>query len=477
MTANDGSLTRRDFLGRVGAGAAVAGAAALGWPRAAFSAAPAIPRPPNFIVLFTDDQGYQDLGCFGSPDIKTPCIDRMAAEGMKFTDFYVASPVCTPSRSALMTGCYPKRVGLHQGVLFPGAQKGLALEEITLAEMLKSRGYATICIGKWHLGDDPKFLPTRQGFDSYFGIPYSNDMSITRDGKRGPPLMRNEKIVEHPADQATLTERYTEEALTFIKANKDRPFFLYLPHTMPHLPLAVSDRFKGKSAGGMYGDVIETIDWGTGQILDTVRGLGLERDTIVIFTSDNGPWLSRKNDHNVGSALPLRNGKGTTYEGGMREPCVMWAPGRIPAGAVCKELAATMDLFPTFAAMAGGAVPPDRVIDGRDIGPLMRGAPGAKTPHDAYYYYSSGGRLEAVRSGNWKLRVTRPRAPRPKRGQPPPPPAPPAADTVELYDLAADIGEAASVADKHPDVVTRLRKMMEAFDAELEKTSRPVGAV
>ena len=468
-------LNRREFLRRVGV-AGAAGVAAAAFPRGLFAAArPA--RPPNFIVLFTDDQGYQDLGCFGSPDIKTPCIDRMAAEGMKFTDFYVASPVCTPSRSALMTGCYPKRVGLHQGVLFPNAQKGLNPDEITLAEMLKARGYATMCIGKWHLGDNPKFLPTQQGFDSYFGIPYSNDMSITRDGKRGPPLMRNDQIVEHPADQATLTERYTEEAVQFIKANKDRPFFLYLPHTMPHLPLAVSERFKGKSAGGMYGDVIETIDWGTGRILDTVRTLGLQNDTIAIFTSDNGPWLSRKNDHNVGSALPLRNGKGTTYEGGMREPCVMWGPGRIPAGTVCRELAATMDLFPTFAAMAGGTVPTDRVIDGRDIGPLMRGEAGAKTPHDAYYYYSSGGRLEAVRAGNWKLHITRPAPPRPKKGQPAPPPAPPAAETVELYDLAADIGEAASVADKHPDVVQRLKGMMETFDAELEKTARPVGTV
>jgi len=474
-------ITRRGLL--EGLGAAAATAALPQWLRAAAPAAPGSARKPNFVIIFTDDQGYQDLGCFGSPLIKTPNVDRMAAEGMKLTDFYVASPVCSPSRSALLTGCYPKRVGMHRGVLFPGSRTGLNPSEITIAELLKQQGYATCCIGKWHLGCLPEFLPTRQGFDSYLGVPYSNDMPTpTRDGGKGVVLLRDEKVLEHPTDLSTLTQRYTAEAVKFITANKDKPFFLYLPHTMPHTPLAVSGKFKGHNPQrGLYGDVIEEIDWSTGEILDAIRKLGLANDTLVIFTSDNGPWLIRGRDG--GSALPLRNGKGTTYEGGVREPCVVWWPGKVPPGRTCGELAATIDLLPTLAKLAGTKAPSDRVIDGRDIWPLLSGQAGARSPHEAYYYYSSGGALEAVRSGNWKLRVTKPRPPRRPKGKngakaPAPPQRRPApAETVELYDLAADIGEKDNVAAKHGDVVKRLRGMMEAFEAEVTTNARPVGTV
>ena len=446
------ALTRRDFLRLAGSAAA----ATISLPTALAEAASG-DRPPNFVIIFTDDQGYQDLGCFGSPKIKTPNIDRMAAEGMKFTDFYVAAPVCTPSRAALMTGCYPKRVGLHRGVLFPRSKTGLNPDEITLAELLKNRGYATMCIGKWHLGHHPEFLPTRHGFDAYYGIPYSNDMPTpTPDGGKGVVLLRDEKVIEHPTNQATLTERYTAEAVKFITANKDRPFFLYLPHTMPHLPLHVSERFAGKSAAGKYGDVIECIDWSTGQIVETIKRLGLEQNTIVVFTSDNGPWLSQKRGDNVGCALPLRDGKGTTYEGGMREPCVMWGPGRIPPGKVCSEMALSMDLYPTFAHLAGAEAPTDRVIDGKDIWALVSGRPGARSPHEAFFYYSSNGSLSAVRSGQWKLHLKA---------------------KTELYDLSADVGEQTNVAAEHPDDVDRLTKMANQFDAQLKKDARPVGRV
>jgi len=415
---------------------------------------------PNIVLIFTDDQGYQDIGVFGSPLIKTPNLDRMAAEGMKFTDFYVGAPVCSASRAALMTGCYCARVGVT-GVFFPNrSRRGLNPDEITVAEVLKSKGYATACIGKWHLGDEKPFLPTRQGFDSYFGIPYSNDMSITREGRRGPPLMRNEEIVEHPADQATLTKRYTEEAVKFIKANKHKPFFLYLPHTMPHVPLFASEKFKDTSKRGLYGDVIEEIDWSVGQVLATLKETGVDENTLVIFTADNGPWLS-KGKHG-GCALPLRDGKFTTYEGGMREPCIMRWPGRIPAGAVCSQIAATIDILPTFAALAGAKVPDDRVIDGRSIVPLMEGKPGAKSPHKAYFY-----RGTAVRWGNWKLLLKARSTVRSR----------PAGPCPQLYDLATDISESKNLADEHPEIVERLRKLIEEHNAELKANSRPVGTL
>lgn len=459
------TLSRRQFLG-------VAGAAGVLPAVASGAQVPAGERPPNFIIILTDDQGYQDLGCFGSPDIATPCIDKMAAEGMRFTDFHVAAPVCTPSRAALLTGCYPQRVCLP-AVLNAGSKIGISDSEVTLAELLKARGYATACIGKWHLGHLPPFLPTRHGFDSYLGIPYSNDMTVDpnmavaddvkwnegmdlegmRKGKpkaHKVPLLRNEKVIEYPVDQTTLTTRYTEEAIKFITANKERPFFLYLPHNMPHVPLFVSERFKGKSKRGLYGDVIEEIDWSTGEILDTIRKLGLAENTCVVFTSDNGPWLIMK--ENGGSALPLRDGKGTTWEGGMRVPCVMWWPGRIPAGKTCAEFASTLDILPTFARLAGAEPPKDRIIDGKDIWPLMAGVPGAKSPTEAFFYYR-GYTLEAVRSSKWKLHLAR-KVGGGKGKEPQERPA-------ELYDLEANISEKNNVAAANPDVVKRLEELAE----------------
>jgi len=420
------SISRRQFLK-----ASLAGSAALlGLADIARSESK---RPPNLVVILVDDLGYQDLGCFGSPLISTPRIDRMAAEGTKFTSFY-AQPVCTPSRAALLTGCYPMRVGLPQ-VLGANAKIGISDSEVTLAQLLKSCGYATACVGKWHLGHHAQFLPTKHGFDRYFGLPYSNDMD--KNGAPPIPLMRDEKIIEQPADISTLTQRYTREAVSFIESNRDRPFFLYLPHTMVHVPLGASQAFKGKSKRGLYGDAAEEIDWSTGEILDTIRRLGLDDNTLVLFTSDNGPWLVKKYDG--GCALPLRDGKGTTYEGGVRVPCIVRWPGKVPAGAVCPEMVSEMDILPTFARLGGARVPTDRTVDGKDIWPLMSGAAGAKTPHDVLLFYRAQ-KLEAVRSGRWKLILPRP------------------ADkvTLALYDLESDIGETTDLSASYPRLVARL---------------------
>jgi len=477
-------LSRRGFLRALGA--STAGAALVGWTSFVRGGGVPARRPPNVVIIFTDDQGYQDVGCFGSPLIRTPNLDRMAEEGVRFTDFYVAASVCSPSRAALMTGCYPQRINMNvfprivkgqvrEGgvVQFPNTPSGLHPNEITLADILKGCGYATACVGKWHLGHLPQFLPMRQGFDSYFGIPYSNDMRITKDGQAGPPLMRGEQVVEHPANQDTLTRRYTEEAVAFIRANKDRPFFLYLPHTMPHLPLAASERWRGRSKRGLYGDVIEEIDWSVGQVLKTLKDCGVDGDTLVIFTSDNGPWI--RFGPRGGCAKPLRDGKGTIYEGGMREPCIMRWPGHIPAGSVCREVASTIDLLPTIARLAGAEVPQDRVIDGRDIWPLMSGKPGATSPHEAFYYYPKCHTVPmAVRCGRWKFHKAgrRYRTWQDKNGKwihrlvdcP-----------DELYDLEADVGESTNLADSHPDLVAKLTKMMDDFDADLKAHSRPAG--
>jgi arylsulfatase A-like enzyme len=435
---------------------------------------------PNFVLIFSDDQGYQDLGCYGSPKIKTPNLDRMAEEGMRFTDFYVSAPVCSASRAALLTGCYCDRVDVT-GVLFPKNTTGLNPDEITIAEMLKTRGYATACIGKWHLGHHPEFLPTSQGFDSYYGIPYSNDMTIDpgmrlagnvvlREGatveqirnekpkKNWVPLMRDAEVIEYPCDQSTLTRRYTGEAAAFIRANRDRPFFLYLANTMPHIPLFASDDFLGKSARGLYGDTIEEIDWSVGQILQTLRETGLDENTLVVYTSDNGPWLSMGD--RGGCALPLRDGKFTTYEGGMRLPCIARYPGRIPAGEVSSEVAATIDLMPTFAELAGARMPDDRVIDGRSIWPLLSGKPGAASPHDAYFY-----RTAAVREGKWKLHQS---ARSTVKEQP-------AGEVPQLYDLSTDISEKHNVAADHPEIVERLTRLLEDHKAELAANRRPIG--
>jgi arylsulfatase A len=423
-------------------------------------------RPPNFVIVFTDDQGYQDVGCFGSPDIQTPHLDRMAREGMRFTDFYVAQAVCSASRAALMTGCYNVRVGIL-GALGPGARYGINTAELTLAEVVKQRDYATAIYGKWHLGHHPKFLPTRHGFDDYFGLPYSNDMwPFHPTNKSFPPLplIQGEKIVNPnvtPEDQTHLTTWYTEHAVRFIEEHKDQPFLVYVAHSMPHVPLFVSDKFKSKSKRGIYGDVIMEIDWSVGQILGTLKRLGLDDRTLVIFTSDNGPWLSY-GDH-AGCALPLREGKGTMFDGGCREACIMRWPGKIPAGSVCRELAATIDVLPTVAALAGVKLPEDRIIDGKDIWPLMSGRPGAKSPHEAYYFYW-GRELQAVRSGRWKLHF--PHGYRTLAGRPGGTGGKPVPYTqkkigLALFDLEHDVGETTNVADQHPRVVKRLKALAE----------------
>ena len=428
---------------------------------------------PNLIIIFTDDQGYEDLGCFGAPKIKTPHIDRMANEGMRFTDFYVANSVCSPSRAALLTGCYPDRVGIAN-VLFPGHKQGLNPEETSIADMLKAKGYATMCVGKWHIGHKPEFLPTRHGFDAYYGIPYSNDMDLDptakfsdsvlfREGqsfetlkkrkKNWVPLMRNEEVIEYPVDQTTLTQRYTKESLSFIKANKDKPFFLYLAHTMPHIPLFASPAFKGKSAGGPYGDTIEEIDWSVGEVLQTLKTEGIDNNTIVIFTSDNGPWSL--SGGRGGSAHPLRGHKFGTLEGGQRVPCVMRWPDRIPAGKTCSEIASTIDILPTMAHITDSELPKKK-IDGQNILSLMTAEPGAKSPHDYFYYYRRG-ILEAARSGKWKLRIV--------KGKP------------FLYNLEEDISEKNSKADAFPEIVERLQNAMTEFDVELKSNARQPGRI
>ena len=460
------SLTRRAFVKATGVGVFAWATGGLIARQHAFGQQPPRKKKPNIVIIFMDDQGYQDVGCFGSPHIKTPHLDRMATEGMRFTDFHAAASICSPSRAALLTGCYPPRVGITK-VLFPNDTIGLNPAETTIADLLKSRGYATACIGKWHLGHLPEFLPTNNGFDSYFGVPYSNDM----DGVKGKdknldrawrtkdyspwnvPLMRNEEIVERPANQTTLIERYTQEAVGFVHRHKDRPFFLYLPHTMPHIPLFVSDEFYVDDPKGAYKATIEQIDWSVSQVLKALKDSGADDNTLVVFTSDNGPWLSKK--HHGGSALPLRDGKFSTYEGGMREPCIMRWPGRIPAGTTCQEMCGTIDLLPTIAALVGAELPGNHTIDGKDIWPLMQGQAKARSPHEAFYYYR-GNKLEAIRSGQWKLRTTK---------------------ETELYDLDSNIGETHNLAQQHPDIVQRLTAMMKAFDRDLKANTRPPGRV
>ena len=444
-------------------------------------------RPPNFVIIFIDDMGYADVGCFGAEGYETPNLDRMAAEGTRCTDFYAAASVCTPSRAALMTGCYPQRVGLPH-VLGPKAQIGISDGETTIAQMLKGLpnatrrvgdpeplGYATACYGKWHLGHLPQFLPTRHGFDEYFGLPYSNDMwpKHPEAPKDYPdlPLIEGERIVAYDPDQTQLTTWYTERAVRFIEKNKDRPFFLYVPHSMCHVPLFVSDKFKGKSQRGLFGDVIMEIDWSAGQILATLKRLGLDKNTMVLFCSDNGPWLSY-GDH-AGSAKPLREGKGTSFDGGQREPTILWWPGKIPSGRVCREPATTMDMLPTIAGLTGAKLP-EHKIDGKDIWPLISGQSGAKSPHEAFFYYQ-GWALEAVRSGKWKLHF--PHAYRTLAGRPGgtggrPAKYEQAQIDLTLFDLDNDISEQHNVADQHPDVVERLQRLADAMRQDLGDAAR-----
>jgi arylsulfatase A-like enzyme len=454
--------TRRNFLKTVGK----VGVAFLMEPQFLALGSTGVEKKPNFIIIFVDDLGYGDLGCFGSKMNRTAHIDQMASEGMKFTDFYVACSVCTPSRAALMTGCYPQRLNMHQDengrcVLFPNSRKGMHPDEITIVEILRKQGYKTACIGKWHLGDQPEFLPTRQGFDYYFGIPYSNDMDrdiINEEFMpRGVPLplMRNEEVIEAPARQDTLTKRYTEETISFIKKNREVPFFVYLPHSMIHWPRHASKAFKGKSANGIYGDALEEVDWSTGQIIKNLKELGIDDNTLVIFTSDNGA-------DGGGSNAPLRDYKGTTWEGGMRVPCVMRFGGKIPAGRVCRQVCSTIDLLPTLTSLSGGAAPRDRIIDGKDIRPLMSGVAGARSPHEAFYYYQID-QLQCVRSGRWKLHLPMEKKKR-NWGQPE------GKTSLQLYDLKNDIHEDHNVADEHPDVVNRLLALA-------QKTRKDIGDV
>jgi arylsulfatase A len=471
-------MTRRQFLGSLAAAAQPT-------------------RPPNIIVILADDQGYGDLGCYGSPYIRTPHIDRMAAEGVRCTDFYAQS-LCGPSRAALLTGSYPARNSLNFNHL-PRARTGIHANELTIPELLKSRGYATQAIGKWHLGDAKEFLPTRNGFDHWLGLPYSNDMwpyhpKVTRSGPENAvakavreraeftgfdgqgqhyppdwfpplPLMRDEEVSETNPDQSTLTARYTAEALRFIEANRQRPFFLYLAHAMPHVPLFPGKQFEGKSLRGRYGDVIEEIDDSTGQILARLKQLGLDDNTLVVYTSDNGPWAPYGID--AGSAGPLKGAKGSVWEGGIRVPAIFRWPGRIPAGKVTSELAATLDFLPTFAAAAGAELPPDRTLDGHNLLPLLTGA--ARYSPRLYFYYfdtaihytpetgrpTSNSNLLAVRSGRWKLHL----------------------NTGALYDLQSDIGETKDVSRHNQKLVRDLQNTASKFLADLRARIRPLGTL
>lgn len=420
---------------------------------------------PNFIVIFTDDLGYQDLGCFGSPDIRTPNIDRMAEEGMRFTNFY-AQTVCGPSRSSLMTGSYPLRVSWKNSK--KDFHPNMSSEEITLAELLKKAGYTSGCFGKWDLAGhsqekyDITSLPTKQGFDYFFGTPSSNDSYVN--------LLRNEEVIEQKADLSTLTKRYTKEVLDFIHTNKEKPFFVYLPHTMPHIRLDASENFKGKSSRGLYGDVIEEIDWSTGEILDGLRKLGLDKNTYVIFTSDNGPWwldghpnLKHQNDKggsHGGSAAPLRGNKCTTWEGGLRVPSIVWAPGKVKANTICDQITGTIDVLPTFSKLAEVEKPNDRVIDGKDISGMFTKPDVVVYPNRVYYYYAHN-RLQAVRKGKWKLHLAY-RETYPEKWAVFIKPE----DRVNfeepvLFNLLDDVGELNDVADVYPEKVKELLELTE----------------
>ncbi len=428
-------------------------------------------RPPNIVVIFMDDMGYADIGPFGAKAYRTPNLDRLAKEGRIFTDFYVPQAVCSASRASLMTGCYNVRVGIL-GALGPKSKVGISSSERTLAEVCKQKGYATAIYGKWHLGDDRQFLPLQHGFDEYFGLPYSNDMwPLHPTAKNFPdlPLIEGNEVVKPKVsheDQEMLTTWYTERAVRFIEKNRERPFFLYVPHAMVHVPLHVSDRFRGKSGVGLFGDVMMEVDWSVGEIVGAIRKNGLEKDTLVIFTSDNGPWLSY--GEHAGSAYPLREGKATMFDGGCREPMIAWWPGRIPAGTACREPAVTIDVLPTVAKLIGAALP-DHAIDGLDIGPLLFGEPGAKSPHEALYFYW-GRELHAVRWGTWKLHFahaypTLNGRPGGKGG------LPAKYDTarveLSLFDLEKDPGETVDVKADHPDVVQKMEALAETMRKDL----------
>ena len=428
---------------------------------------------PNIIVIFGDDIGYGDVGVFGNPTIKTPNLDRMAYEGQKWTNFYSAASVCTPSRAGLLTGRLPIRSGMMSSkirVLFPESWSGLQQSEITIAELVKQKKYATMHIGKWHLGHLPDYLPTKQGFDSYYGIPYSNDMDATQPKEKRKwalynpdridywdvPLMRNEKIIERPANQYTITKRYTGEAVKFIKKNKDRPFFLYFAHTMTHVPLFRSEKFVDISLAGIYGDVMEEVDWSVGQVLETVRNNNLSERTLVIFTSDNGPWLTF--DTHGGSAGPLKEGKGSTWEGGMREPTIMWWPGTIPAGTTQAGMGSTLDLMATVASITNTKIPKDRKMDSYDLSLAM--SMKADSPRNEMFFWR-GTKLFAARSGNYKAHFYTMTGYR-DRGET-------RLNTPLLYHLGHDPGEKFDISRQNPEIVTKIQEMANQHVLDIEE--------
>jgi len=439
-------------------------------------------QKPNLVVIFTDDQGYRDLSCFDAQGFQTPNIDKLSQDGIKFTNFYAGASVCTPSRAALLTGCYPERVGMSD-VLFPKGptwtknktNKGLNPNETTLPEMLKAEGYATACVGKWHLGHLPEFLPVNHGFDEFFGLPYSHDMNPVNNPKfPALPLMEDLKVIEENPDLSQLTTRYTERAVDFINRSSDKPFFLYMAHSMPHVPLFVSDKFKGKSEKGLYGDVVMEIDWSVGQIVKALKEKGLYENTLLIFTSDNGPWLTY--GEHAGSAGPLREGKTTTFEGGLRVPCIMTWPKKMPKGVVCNEMLTAMDIMPSMARLAKAKLP-EAKIDGKDITNILKGKRKASSPHKSFLFINKG-KLEAIRVGDWKLilphqynKTVKPgtmgRRGRNKRVE----------TGLELYNLKTDIGEKNDLAAQHPDLVEKLKLMATEQMELLQKEKRDCGIV
>ncbi len=458
-------------------------------------AATAVEKKPNIIVILTDDLGYGDISCYGATDIATPNIDRMATEGINCTSFYVA-PVCSPTRAAFMTGSFGKRVGIG-GVLFPRNNSGINPTENTVAELLKSQGYVTAIIGKWHLGNEDMFQPMNHGFDTWYGTPASNsqgyhptlkqfaDNCVFRDGftrdsilkmEEAPcPLVRDNVVIEVPADQTLFTQRYTHEAISFITKNKDKPFFLYVPHNIPHIPIHASKEFIGTSKRGIYGDAVQELDWSTGEILKTIKELGIDDNTLVIFTSDNGPNLSKN-----GRALPLRGGKGTTLEGGVRVPFIARWPSKIPAHIRTDQPITIMDLLPTFVGLAGGQVPSDPMIDGKNIWPFLAGIPNATSPHEAIFYIS-GSHVTGIRMGDWKYTTAQEKAPK-EKGNKKDKTAAKEPDEVKkkatsegLYNLRDDIGEAHNVYDDHPDIVQKLKQQLNAFEKNFSETQRSPG--